>query len=305
MLADGLEVAHAKGWRIDEFKCSLRVACDHALHHLPPEPRAELWLTLGRLGLDDRPGVGLRPDGLPDIAWQVCDAGEFLYGDHRETRTLTAPFYIARYPVTHRQFQAFVDAGGYGQDEWWVGLAERPEAIWAQWSEPNVPREMVSWYEATAFCRWLDAQSKNAGLLPADWRVSLPTDEQWERAARGTDGREYPWEGKYRSGLANIFDPPDKVGVSNLLRTSPVGLYLNGKAPAGALDMAGNVLEWCHYEYDEPVRLADAGDGTREVCGGSWVHGPNDCRAAGRDGLPPDCRASFLGFRVCCAPLID
>lgn len=305
VLADGLEVAHAKGWRIDEFKGPLRVACEHALHHLSPDVRAQLWLTLGRLGLDDRPGVGLRPDGLPDIVWEACDAGDFLYGDASEKRTLDTPFRIARYPVTHRQFQAFVDAGGYGQDEWWAGLAERPEAIPARWAEPNTPRERVSWYEATAFCRWLDAQSKNAGLLPADWRVSLPTDEQWERAARGTDGREYPWEGGYRSGLANIFDPPEKVGVSNLVRTSPVGLYPNGKAPTGALDMAGNVCEWCRNEQEHLERLADAGDRPRVLRGGSWGHGSNDCSAAcGRGGFS-DSQSFFVGFRVCCAPLIE
>lgn len=139
LLADCLEVAHAKTWYIDEFKAPLRAACDHALHHLSPETRAQLWLTLGRLGLDDRPGVGLRPDGLPDIAWEVCDGGDFLYGNANKKRTLDTPFHVARYPVTHRQFQVFVDAGGYAQDEWWAGLAERPEAISARWSEPNAP----------------------------------------------------------------------------------------------------------------------------------------------------------------------
>lgn len=305
VLADGLEVAHAKGWRIDEFKGPLRVACEHALHHLSPEIRAELWLTLGRLGLDEREGVGLRTDGLPDIAWQDCAAGDFLFGEQPEICTLASPFRITRYPVTHCQFQAFVDAGGYGQDEWWAGLAVRPEAIPAGWSEPNAPRERVSWYEATAFCRWLDAQLRDAGLLPEGWQVSLPTEEQWERAARGTDGREYPWEGDFRSGLANINETWFSEGPCNLGRTSPVGLYPNEKAPTGALDMAGNVMEWCHNEYDEPERLADAGDGLRVVRGGSWFFNSNLCRAAFRGRSSPDDRLSFLGFRVCCAPPME
>jgi formylglycine-generating enzyme required for sulfatase activity len=303
VLADCLEVAHAKGWRIDDFQGPLRSACDRALDHLPPETRAHLWLTLGRLGLDDRPGVGLR-DGLPDIAWEACDAGEFLYGDAREKRRLKTPFHIARYPVTHRQFQAFVDAGGYGQDKWWAGLAARPEAEPARWSEPNAPRETVSWYEATAFCRWLDAQLRDAGLLPADWEVSLPTEEQWERAACGTDGREYPWEGDLRSGLANFNETWGDVGPCNLGRTSPVGLYPDGKAPSGVLDMAGNVWEWCRNEYDEPERLADRGDRSRVVRGGSWIGITNDCRAAFRDRSTPVNRSFNLGFRVCCAPPI-
>ncbi|WP_374503226.1 SUMF1/EgtB/PvdO family nonheme iron enzyme [Zoogloea sp.] len=306
VLADSLEIVHAKGWPLNEvFKAQLLRACDHALHHLPPDIRAQLWLTLGRLGLDDRPGVGLRPDGLPDIVWQDCEAGDFLYGDSAETRTLKMPFRIARYPVTHRQFQAFVDAGGYGEDEWWAGLAERPEAAPAGWSEPNAPRERVSWYEATAFCRWLDAQFRDEGLLPAGWRVSLPTEEQWERAARGTDGREYPWEGEFRSGLANIDETFGDVGPCNLGRTSPVGIYPDGQALSGALDTVGNVWEWCRNEYKQPERCGDVGDSSRVVRGGSWVGGSDDCRAAGRLRFTPDGRNYFLGFRVCCAPPID
>ncbi|WP_374246125.1 SUMF1/EgtB/PvdO family nonheme iron enzyme [Zoogloea sp.] len=305
VLADGLEVAHAKGWRIDEFKAPLRAACEYALHHLPPDVRAQLWLTLGRLGLDDRPGVGLRPGGLPDIVWEACEAGDFLYGEHSEKHTLKAPFHIARYPVTHRQFQAFIDAGGYGQDEWWAGLAERPEATPARWSEPNAPRENVSWYEATAFCRWLDAQFKTAGLLPAGWQVCLPTEEQWELAARGTDGREYAWEGGYRSGLANIDETWGEVGLLNLGRTSPVGLYPDGTAPSGALDMAGNVWEWCRNGLNIPERFADSFDHPRIVRGGSWIFNAELCGAASRSWYESDDRDSLVGFRVYCAPSIE
>ena len=303
VLADSLEIIHAKGWPLnDDFKAPLLRACDHALYRLPPGISAQLWLTRGRLGLDDRPGVGLRPDGLPDIVWQDCDAGDFLYGDPGEKRTLKTPFRIARYPVTHRQFQAFVDAGGYGQDEWWTGLAERPEAIQAGWSEPNVPRETVSWYEATAFCRWLDAQFRAAGLLPPGWRVSLPTDEQWERAARGSDGRKYPWQGNFPSGLANVGETKGEVGAGCLGRTSPIGIYPDGKAPSGALDMAGNVWEWCRNEYFKPERRVDGGDRERVVRGGSWGTGTDNSRAAFRSGLLPESRVSLLGFRVSCAP---
>lgn len=306
VLADGLEVVNRVGragshpWSLDTFKAPLKAACEFARDRLAPPIRAELWQSLGRLGWDDRPGVGLR-DGLPDIVWQDCEAGDFLYGEARETRTLKTPFRIARYPVTHRQFQAFVDAGGYGQDEWWAGLAARPGATPAGWSEPNAPRERVSWYEATAFCRWLDVQFKTAGLLPEGWRVSLPTEEQWERAARGTDGRKYPWEGGFRSGLANINETWGH-GPYNLGRTSPVGIYPDGKAPSGALEMAGNVWEWCRNEYEQPERCCDVGDSSRVVRGGSWLHYPDSCRADSRSWRPPVPRSLSLGFRVCCAP---
>ncbi|MBP7445426.1 MAG: SUMF1/EgtB/PvdO family nonheme iron enzyme [Zoogloea sp.] len=310
VLADGLEVADRVGragphpWSLDTFKTPLKAACEFARDRLDPPIRAELWQSQGRLGWDDRPGVGLR-DGLPDIVWQDCEAGDFLYGDPGETRTLKTPFRIARYPVTHRQFQAFIDAGGYGQDEWWAGLVERPEVVPAGWSEPNAPRERVSWYEATAFCRWLDAQFRDQGLLPAGWRVSLPTEEQWERAARGTDGREYPWEGEFRSGLANVNETWGDVGPCNLGRPSPVGIYPDGKAPSGALDMAGNVWEWCRNEYEQPERCGDVGDSSRVVRGGSWFNGSVFCPAAFRSWYSPDDRNYFLGFRVCCSPPID
>ncbi|MCK6396244.1 SUMF1/EgtB/PvdO family nonheme iron enzyme [Zoogloea sp.] len=306
VLADSLEIIHAKGWSLNEVsKAPLLRACDHALHHLPPDIRAQLWLTRGRLGLDDRPGVGLRSDGLPDIAWEACEAGDFLYGSAKEKRTLTTPFHIARYPVTHRQFQAFIDAGGYGQDEWWAGLAERPEVTPAGWSESNAPRESVSWYEATAFCRWLDAQLRAAGLLPAGWRVRLPTEERWERAARGTYGREYPWEGDFRSGLANIDETRGDVGPCNLGRTSPVGLYPEGKAPSDTLDMAGNVWEWCSDEFAKPEMFGHVGERPRVLCGGSCFDGMHGCGAAQRGGAAPDLRSRILGFRVCCAAPID
>lgn len=304
VLDDCLEVAYAKGWRIDGLKGELRSVCDHALYHLPPEMRSQLWLMLGRLGLDDRSGIALRSDGLPDIAWEVCEAGDFLYGESNEKRTLETPFKIARYPVTNRQFQAFVDAGGYAQDEWWAGLAERPAWIPARWSEPNAPRETVSWYEATAFCRWLDAQLINAGLLPYKCRVCLPTEEQWERAARGRDGREYPWDGDIQAGLANIDEAWSNDDPSYLCRTSPAGIYPKGKAPSGALDMVGNVREWCSNMFNWPNRVIDTGYDKRAVRGGSWLSDADSCRAAYRDRSVPDNRDNSLGFRVCCVPRI-
>lgn len=102
LLCDCLEVAHGRDWNLDRYAEPLRRACGHALAHLPPEPRAQLWRSLGRLGLDSRPGVGLK-DGLPDIDWVEVPAGPFLYGDDKETRNLPA-FRIARYPVTNAQY---------------------------------------------------------------------------------------------------------------------------------------------------------------------------------------------------------
>jgi hypothetical protein len=110
-----------------------------------PEARAAIGRALGRLGLDNRKGIGLRPDGLPDIDWVEIPGGEFLY---QEERRRIKTFRMARYPVTNAQFQAFLDAGdGHTDDRWWKSLSHpsrnrtsRP----GNWNESNHPRVAVS-----------------------------------------------------------------------------------------------------------------------------------------------------------------
>ena len=140
-----------------------------------PEARAAIGRALGRLGLDDRKGVGLDANGLPDIDWVTIPAGDFVYQDG-ERRRLDG-FRIARYPVTNAQFRAFLDADdGYRDHRWWRGLTE-PDRDPKQpsWDIANDPRETVSWFEAMAFCAWL---SHRTGLA-----IRLPAELEWERAA--------------------------------------------------------------------------------------------------------------------------
>ena len=155
---------------------------------------------------------------LPDIDWVEIPGGEFLY-QQRERRTL-GTFRIARYPITNVQYQTFVDAGGYRAECWWKDL-QRPEPEPSRWPQGNRPRTNVDWYEAVAFTRWLSAQLRYA--------VRLPTEEEWERAARGRDGREYPWGAEYESGRANIDEAArwggEKVGEWSLGQTTAAGVY--------------------------------------------------------------------------------
>ncbi len=147
-----------------------------------PEERLLIGDELAKLG-DPRPGVGLDENGLPDIDWVEIPGGEFLYGEEKEHRKIEA-FFVARYPITNEQYQTFINDGGYENDRWWQGLSERitvPDI--PGWDQSNRSRETVSWYEAIAFCRWLSQQ--------LGYTVQLPTNEQWERVARGYDGREY------------------------------------------------------------------------------------------------------------------
>ena len=299
LLADCLEIAHTHTWQIGEFAPALKTACEAALTILPPAPRAQLWSTLGVLGLDERPGIGLH-DGLPDIDWVDIPAGDFLYGEDKQRASLGA-YRIARHPVTHAQFQAFVDDGdGYRDARWWHGLGEPPGAAPARWPRPTHPREMVSWFEATAFCRWLDARLRAAGRLDGEAVVRLQSEHEREKAARGIDGRDYPW-GEFEAGRANINERFRDVGPNFLGQTSPVGIYPAGASPAGVLDLAGNVWEWCADLYDKDN---DESNAPRVLRGGSWPFTHLVCRAASRGGDEPGLRLDYVGFRVCFAPPI-
>jgi formylglycine-generating enzyme required for sulfatase activity len=261
-----------------------------------PEARHQVAIALGYLDLDRRPGIGL-DGGLPEIDWVEIPEGAFLYGEEKETRELPG-FQIARYPITHAQFQAFIDAGGYQEADWWEGLAERieqPET--PNWSESNRPRETVSWYEAMAFCRWL---SDRLG-----YEVRLPTEAEWEKAARGTDGRAFPWCEDYLAGHANVNEKGNKEGPAYLKQTTSVGLYPQGASPYGVADLTGNVWEWCLNEYDNPEKTDPGGNADRVLRGGSWGDNPVNARASFRLGFDPDGRLNSIGFRVLCSSPIS
>ena len=262
-----------------------RVLTDNA--HFTPVERNLAGELLGRRPEHDtRPGVGCRPDRLPDIDWvkipETDDQGrrEFIY--QQDERRNEPTFWMARYPVTYGQFQAFLDAAdGFYNPLWWEGLAawedekaEPGEQAFPFW---NHPRERVSWYDAIAFCRWLTVKAKSTPtLLPpelqgrGDWRITLPTEWQWEKAARGFDGLSYPWGNEYISGYANIDETWQSEGSHYLQKTSTVGMYPPNQSPFGVMDLSGNVWEYCLNEHQNPDRTQESGDPYRVVRGGSW-----------------------------------
>ncbi len=241
-----------------------------------PEARAAIGRALGQLNLDTRKGVGLTPDGLPDIDWVEISGGEFIY--QKGQRRKMDRFFISRYPVTNAQYQAFLSSN---PDQ----SAEPP-----RWSESNHPRETVSWHEAMAFCAWLTEKLGREASLPTEW--------QWERAARGTDGKVYPWGNEFRSGCANINETYQHAGPHYLARTSPVGIYPEGASSEGVLDLSGNVWEWCLNEYDKPDRTKPGGEQSRVLRGGSWVFFQEFARAEFRVSYRPQYRINYIGFRV-------
>ncbi|MEW8438530.1 MAG: SUMF1/EgtB/PvdO family nonheme iron enzyme, partial [Candidatus Thiodiazotropha taylori] len=226
-----------------------------------PERRLEIGDELAQLE-DPRPGVGLDEQGLPDIDWVEIPGGEFIYGEEKQQQQLTLDsFFIARYPITSAQYQTFIDAGGYEEERWWRDL-ERQSPEESRWNQPNRPRENVSWYEAIAFCRWLSQQ--------LGYEIRLPTEQEWEKAARGTDGREYPWGNGYRAGFANVDENETTAGPSYLGQTVAVGLYPQGASPYGVMDLAGNVWEWCLNKYGNPEDTTiDISDDNRVLRGGA------------------------------------
>lgn len=178
----------------------------------------------------------------------------------------------------------------------------RRPAFWedARFNAPTQPVVGVSWFEAQAYCRWLGAVTGQPG------RYRLPTEAEWEAAARGTAGRRWPWG-------ADALGPQDfNADPAHLRRTNPVGVFPLANTPDGLVDMAGNVWEWTASRYTdaiEPASMhtalgpgADGGSAPRAVRGGCWNDPASGARAGYRGGGVPDDRFSGLGFRVvvCC-----
>ena len=266
-----------------------------------PDERADAGDRLAEVG-DPRPGVGLRADGMPDILWREVPEGSFIVGgplnDEQPIRREHLPgFRIAQYPVTYAQFQAFVaDPDGYRNPDWWhwpTHLSDRQATPGThEWPIANHPAAMVSWLDAVAFCRWLSVR--------LGYEVRLPTEAEWEKAARGTDGREYPWGRQYLPGYANVDETasPSDGGPHNLQRTTPVGIYPHAASPCAVLDMCGNVWEWTLTECDSRRSDDLASDRRRVLRGGSWRGGPQLARAACRHAALPSRRYNYFGFRL-------
>jgi formylglycine-generating enzyme required for sulfatase activity len=262
-----------------------------------PGNRSEAYRLLSMMKADQRPGIGLRPDGLPDIDWVEIPAGDFIY---QTAQQRTLPTYaVARYPITYVQFQTFLDApDGFNEEAWWAGLTpeyQKQPMDPQKFQFANHPRESVSWYQAVAFCRWLSAKLGT--------EIRLPTEPEWEKAARGTDGRQFPWGNSYVSGYANIDETDrlrfgEKVGENFVGQTTAVGIYPQGASPYGVLDMAGNVWEWCLNEYRKPEIHSVEGNAPRALRGGSWYTLVYRARCVARHWFDPQLTRDFAGFRV-------
>jgi formylglycine-generating enzyme required for sulfatase activity len=244
--------------------------------------------------------VGGRDIEKPEMV--LIPAGEFLMGsnprkdryaddEEQPQHTLYLPdYYIARTPVTNAQYAAFVQAASHDLPKHWES-GKPPEG------KEDHPVVYVSWHDAMDYCSWLSQVTGEA--------YRLPSEAEWEKAARGTDGRIYPWGDK----------PPDKGRCNfadNVGGTTPVGRYSpQGDSPYGCADMAGNVWEWTRslderYPYDpsdgrENLEVKDARGVGRMLRGGAYYIAVGSVRCADRLGASPVGRLWYLGFRVVAA----
>ncbi len=221
--------------------------------------------------------------------------------------TLSA-YAIARYPVTNAEFRRFIEDSGYTVRDYWTetGWQQKEKEGWTQprfwddgqWNDPSQPVVGVSWYEAVAYCNWLSAKTKRA--------YRLPTEAEWEKAARSTDGRRYPWGNTWDAARCNNKE-------SGLGKTTPVGQYPDGDSPYGVSEMVGQVWEWCSskyggagakpkfgYPYKPDKEREDLeSDDTRILRGGSWYSGnpAGVCRCSFRNWDLPGGWNGIWGFR--------
>ncbi len=246
---------------------------------------------------------GWLPDDLD--AMVKIKSGPFLRGDKKEQARIKQDYWIAKYPVTNAQYRRFIEAKGYESAGFWSkeGWAWREKAgilIPSYWGDrkftnPLSPVVGVSFYEAEAYCRWFGEQvhaNPQAYALSADevakLTCRLPSNDEWERAARGTDGREYPWGNKFSVTRANCSESLNS-GDGEHQGTTAVVTFPKGQSPDELLDCAGNVWEWMS-EKDK--------DGYLYIRGGAWNYFADLLRCVVRDWFHPDYRFIGLGFRL-------
>jgi formylglycine-generating enzyme required for sulfatase activity len=270
-----------------------------ATGRVDPARRAAAGKTLAAVG-DPRPEV------MTVDAMELCTlpVGPFRMGSEEDDLDglfserpahdcdLPYEYRIGRYPVTVAQFREYVEATGEQPGD--------PDSLGGPGNQPVV---LVSWFEALSFCRWLECRWRTEGRLPEGWSVSLPSEAEWEKAARGTDGRKYPWGEDFDPDRANTFE-------AKVLDFSAVGCFPGGASPSGCEEMSGNAWEWTRslrkaYPYvreDSRENLGVPSKVFRAIRGGSCFDVARVARCAHRYGAEPEDRRASFGFRVVVLP---
>ena len=239
----------------------------------------------------------LQPVEITDangVSMRLVPAGEFTMGSDGDSDSRNPShnvyldaFYMDKYEVTNAYYEDCVTAGVCDPPH--ETKSDFRPSYYGNSQYDNFPVIYVDWYMARTYCE--------------EWRGSrLPTEAEWEKAARGTDGRTYPWGEGISCDQANYDGDPDPFNFC-LGETSEVGSYESGQSPYDLFDMAGNVFEWTSSLYKPyPYNATDGredltGNGSRVIRGGAWSEGPNDQQVFYRSWIGPDLSESAIGFR--------
>ena len=320
-------------------------------HELPPSERAMAGNNLAIMG-DPRPEVM----DVNHMMFCLVPGGDFSMGEGEEMHPNSCKtFWMGKYPVTNAQFHAFVEAGGYDNEQYWTeairhgrwknghidawGNRNAPKKYVSPFHLPNHPVVGVSWYEAMAFARWLTEKWQKEKLLPKNWHITLPSEAQWEKSARGGEKilkqpicvpankllkshksiaknkismlnnrkpkRNYPWGDSKSENLTNCEQ-------SEISATSTVGCFPKGASPYGCEELSGNVWEWTRsIRKGYPYKSDDGREDLTKIKprswiifrGGSFYNNVERCasRVGGRN---PSYEHNYLGFRLLSSPFL-
>jgi formylglycine-generating enzyme required for sulfatase activity/tRNA A37 threonylcarbamoyladenosine biosynthesis protein TsaE len=256
-----------------------------------PEKGARREAVPARAGAQIFGGISFVPVPKGKFLMGSRDDNKFAYEDEKPQHTVEIPrdYWIGQFPVTNEQYDLFVQArnGRHPVDDWK--------------KKKDHPVVNVSWEDAQAYCKWLN--ETHGAELPKGYIFRLPTEAEWEKAARGEFGFEWPWGNEFDKNKCNSAEGGKKG-------TTPVGAYSPaGDSPYGAADMVGNVWEWTQSLFKGyPYQAGDGHEnlkasGRRVLRGGSFINGRGYARCAYRYNYDPDDRFEYIGFRVCASPI--
>lgn len=272
---------------------------------------------------------------LAGIEFCHVPAGKFLMGskDHdfgaanneKPQHSVEIPYdyWLARFTVTNAQFEQFIQASGYKTTADEKGSAwgyengqEWQEIKGANWQHPCGPKSgiaekaehpvvSVSWLDAMQYCQWFNMEFQ-ASLLPLSLVLRLPSEAEWEKAARGMYGNFYPWGNDFDSKRCNTAE-------NGKQDTLPVGAFPNDASPYGCEQMAGNIWEWTRSSFQKYANTLSAQrkyehdqneKGNHVLRGGSFRNNGQDARSASRRSILPHLRRASFGFRACLIPML-
>ncbi|ETR67408.1 MAG: hypothetical protein OMM_05151 [Candidatus Magnetoglobus multicellularis str. Araruama] len=320
--------------------------CILKAQELPPSERALAGNNLAILG-DPRPEIM----DIDYMLFCLVPGGKFFMGEGDNMhQTFCKAFWMGKYPVTNAQFYAFVADGGYNNetywaeairhDRWkkgiiegWFGKKSTPIKFGNPFDLPNHPVVGITWYEAKAFTHWLTEKWHNEKRLPDNWHITLPSELQWEKSARGGEDilkqsvcasvdniihdtiniemkpnslpkRKYPWGNTQNENLTNC----KQTGIHT---TSAVGCFPLGASPYGCEELCGNISEWTHsLDQAYPYQSNDGREDLDQMMSPQWIilrggtyHDTNTLCCTLREKAYPHGNNKDLGFRIIASPI--